>query len=70
MINFRATLRFDDEKEASIVAKSIEIENRGYVNTKLTGDTVEFNFKCKNYGNFLCTFNDLFSSVSLVLNLK
>lgn len=69
MINFRAVMRFDDEKEAFVVAKSIAIENRGYVDTELTGNLLEFNFRCNNYGKFLYTFNDLFSSVSLVLNL-
>ncbi|HIH98554.1 MAG TPA: hypothetical protein HA346_06105 [Thermoplasmata archaeon] len=69
MINFRASVKFDDEKIASIIAGSIEIENRGYVNTKLAGDMLEIFFESKDYGNFLHTFNDLFSSISLALNV-
>lgn len=61
-IESKISLKYKDPKDAEIVFKSLEVDNKGFVNGKLDEDTINFEIKSDNLGSFLNTADDLISS--------
>ncbi len=63
MIECDIFLEYGSEKEASSIFASIEVDNEGFVDSKLTGKRIELKIKGENPMSVYHTVNDLLSCV-------
>ncbi|WP_407416084.1 KEOPS complex subunit Pcc1 [Methanobrevibacter sp.] len=57
---------YDDEKDAEVVFDSLEIDNEGYLESKLSKNKIEYCLSNENIGSFLNTSDDLVASEIVV----
>ncbi|MBR5503841.1 MAG: hypothetical protein IKV87_05305 [Methanobrevibacter sp.] len=62
-------LKYNNSKNAEIVYKSLEVDNEGFLESKLNSDEIEYNIESDNLGTFLNTADDLIASEILVEDL-
>ncbi|MFW5946260.1 MAG: KEOPS complex subunit Pcc1 [Candidatus Natronoplasma sp.] len=65
MIECELKLDYDDEKTASVIGKSIEPDNEGYVDMTLEGSTITCKIKSEEPLQLLQTVDDLLSCVTV-----
>lgn len=57
---------YDNEKNAEVVFDSLEIDNDGYLESKLHENQIEYQLSNENIGSFLNTSDDLIASEIVV----
>ena len=62
-------LKYNNSKNAEIIYKSLEVDNEGFLESKLNSDEIEYNIESDNLGTFLNTADDLIASEILVEDL-
>lgn len=62
-------LKYNDAESAEIVFKSLEVDNEGYLKSKLDSDKIEYEIESDNLGTFLNTADDLIASEILIEDL-
>jgi len=62
-------LKYKDAKSAEIVFKSLEVDNEGYLESKLDSEKIEYEIESDNLGTFLNTADDLIASEILIEDL-
>ena len=62
-------LKYKDAESAEIVFKSLEVDNEGYLKSKLDSDKIEYEIESDNLGTFLNTADDLIASEILIEDL-
>ncbi|MEF8832718.1 MAG: KEOPS complex subunit Pcc1 [Candidatus Thermoplasmatota archaeon] len=65
MINCELKLDYDDEKTASVIGKSIEPDNKSYVDMEIEGSTIICKIKSEEPLQLLQTADDLLSCVTV-----
>ena len=65
---FECKIKIHSENAQKIL-KSIEIENRGYVESRIEGNKLIFEIKSNNFKSFYRTIEDLLDSLSLSFNI-
>jgi len=65
MIQCELKLDYDDGKIASMIGKSIEPDNKGYVDMTLEGSTITCKIKSEEPLQLLHTVDDLLSCVTI-----
>ena len=68
-IESKILLKYKDPKDAEIVFKSLEVDNKGFVKGELKENTINFEIKSDNLGTFLNTADDLISSEIVAENI-
>lgn len=62
-------LKYKDAESAEIVFKSLEVDNEGYLKSKLDSDKIEYEIESDTLGTFLNTADDLIASEILIEDL-
>ena len=62
-------LKYKNAESAEIVFKSLEVDNEGYLKSKLDSDKIEYEIESDNLGTFLNTADDLIASEILIEDL-
>lgn len=57
---------YNNEKNAKLAYESLEIDNEGYLSSKLTENKIEYDLNNDNVGAFLRTADDLIASEIVV----
>ena len=57
---------YNNEKNAKIAFESLEIDNEGYLESKLSQNKIEYILSNENIGSFLNTSDDLIASEIVV----
>lgn len=57
---------YNNEKNAKLAYESLEIDNEGYLSSKLTENKIEYDLNNDNVGTFLRTADDLIASEIVV----
>ncbi|MBD6955318.1 MAG: KEOPS complex subunit Pcc1 [Thermoplasmata archaeon] len=65
---FQCVIKIKNENAREIL-KSLEIENRGYVDSRLEGEYLIFEIKSNNFKSFYRTVDDLMNALSLAVNI-
>ena len=65
---FECKIKIHSENTQKIL-KSVEIENRGYVESRIEGNKLIFEIKSNNFKSFYRTIEDLLDSLSLSFNI-
>ena len=50
------------KKDAKLIFDSLEVDNENYLESKLTGNEINYKITSKNLGSFLATADDLIAS--------
>ncbi|MEL9999379.1 MAG: KEOPS complex subunit Pcc1 [Thermoplasmata archaeon] len=66
MFNFIIKIKSDNPEK---ILRSVEIENRGYVDSHIEGNYLIFEIKSKNFKSFYRTVDDLLNALSISVNL-
>ena len=62
-------LKYKDPESAEIIYKSLEIDNKGFLESELKKDEIEFKIENDKLGSFLKTADDLISNEILAENI-
>lgn len=62
-------LKYKDAESVEIVFKSLEVDNEGYLKSKLDSDKIEYEIESDTLGTFLNTADDLIASEILIEDL-
>lgn len=65
-INSEIKLKYKNSQCAKTTFDSLEIDNEGYLDSKLDEETIIYTIKSKSLGSFLSTADDLISSEIVV----
>lgn len=65
-IDATITMEYENSKDADIALKSLEIENKGYIESKKEDNILHFCLKGNSIRTFLATSDDLIFSEILV----
>lgn len=65
-INSNLKIKYNDKKSAKISFESLGVDNKGFIDSKLNGSTIEFNINSNSLGSFLNTSDDLIASEIVV----
>ena len=57
---------YKSDEDAKIAFDSLEIDNEGYLESKLNANTVEYTINSEKLGTFLATVDDLIASEIVV----
>lgn len=57
---------YNNENNAKVAFESLEIDNEGYMESKLSQNQIEYNLSNENVGSFLNTSDDLIASEIVV----
>ncbi len=59
-------LKYASKEIEKTVFDSLEIDNKGYLESKLDGNTIKYEIKSESLGSFLSTADDLIASEIVV----
>ncbi|MPL58142.1 hypothetical protein SDC9_03673 [bioreactor metagenome] len=65
-IDAKIEIEYKNSKDANISLKSLDVENKGYVESEKEENILTFKLKSKSLSNFLATADDLIFSEILV----
>ena len=65
-IKGKLQLKYQNSKIAKTVYESLEVDNIGFLDSKLENDTIEYNLNNNSLGSFLSTTDDLIASEIVV----
>lgn len=65
-IKGKLQLKYKNSKTAETVYKSLEVDNIGFLDSKLKNDTIEYNLDNNSLESFLSTADDLIASEIVV----
>lgn len=65
-IKGKIQLKYKNSKTAKTVYESLEVDNEGFLNSKLENNTIEYNLNNNSLGSFLSTADDLIASEIVV----
>lgn len=65
-IKGKIQLKYKNSKTAKTVYESLEVDNKGFLNSKLENNTIEYNLNNNSLGSFLSTADDLIASEIVV----
>lgn len=57
---------YNDEENAKVVFDSLEVDNEGFLESKLSENQIEYSISNNNIGSFLNTSDDLIASEIVV----
>ncbi|MDO5832606.1 KEOPS complex subunit Pcc1 [Methanobrevibacter sp.] len=66
IIKGKICLDYADQKSAQLVYDSLEIDNKNYVDSKLTENKIIYQITSESLGSFLSTADDLIASEIVV----
>ena len=66
IIKGKICLDYTDQKSAQLVYDSLEIDNKNYVDSKLTENKIIYQITSESLGSFLSTADDLIASEIVV----
>lgn len=59
-------LKYESNKSAKTVFDSLEIDNKGFLESQLDDNTIKYTIKSESLGSFLATADDLIASEIVV----
>lgn len=65
-IKGKIQLKYKNSKTAKTVYESLEVDNKGFLNSQLENNTIEYNLNNNSLGSFLSTADDLIASEIVV----
>lgn len=65
-INGKIQLTYDNSKNSKIVYDSLEIDNKGFVESELNEEIINYTINSESLGSFLTTADDLIASEIVV----
>lgn len=68
-IRGKIQLSYENSESAKIVYESLEVDNKGFVESKLTQNNIDYTINNNSLSSFLLTVDDLISSEILVEKL-
>jgi tRNA threonylcarbamoyladenosine modification (KEOPS) complex Pcc1 subunit len=61
-INATLTLKYKTEESASLIYNSLEADNENYIESRISGKTINYEINSDKLGSFLATVDDLIAS--------
>lgn len=68
-IEAEINLKYKTKEYSEIIYKTLDVDNEGFVDSKISDEEIKFNIKSNSLGSFLLTTDDLITSEILVENL-
>lgn len=68
-IKSNINVKYKDSKDAKIAFQSLDVDNKGFVESDLNSNEINFKIESDNLGSFLNTADDLIASEILVENI-
>lgn len=65
-INGKIQLIYDNSKNSKMVYDSLEIDNKGFVESELNEEVINYTINSESLGSFLATADDLIASEIVV----
>lgn len=65
MLNLEIEMDYDDERTADAVYRALEPDNKGYVESHLTGNKITFKINADNAGSMKNSADDLLACVKI-----
>ena len=62
-------VKYKDTENAEIAFKTLDVDNKGFVESELKSNEINFKIESDNLGSFLNTADDLIASEILVENI-